>query len=177
MISRSITTYNYEIVERKGIGHPDTIADALAEFLSCCYSMYTYKKFGYVLHHDFDKIGIIGGKSRVEWGGGEIINPVKIMLNCRASISFAGNLIPLKQLLKNIIKKFLKEILPLLPSNKVQILYNLNPSSSPGHLASQEFSNVNPRNFWFCPRGPQDLPELKRLFSNDTVIGLSLIHI
>ena len=45
-----------EIVERKGLGHPDTLADALAEHLSVNYSNYTLKKFGAILHHNFDKL-------------------------------------------------------------------------------------------------------------------------
>jgi S-adenosylmethionine synthetase len=32
-------------VERKGIGHPDTLADGLAERLSFVYSKYTKEKF------------------------------------------------------------------------------------------------------------------------------------
>ncbi|MEM7826325.1 MAG: methionine adenosyltransferase, partial [Candidatus Aenigmatarchaeota archaeon] len=43
-----------EIVERKGIGHPDTLADALAENLSVAYSNYTLQQFGLILHHNFD---------------------------------------------------------------------------------------------------------------------------
>jgi S-adenosylmethionine synthetase len=42
----------YEFVERKGIGHPDTLADALAEHLSVNYSRYTKKRFGAILHHN-----------------------------------------------------------------------------------------------------------------------------
>ncbi|MET7278839.1 methionine adenosyltransferase [Kribbella sp. NPDC005582] len=44
------------IVERKGIGHPDTLADHLAERLSRAYSRYTLDHFGAVLHHNFDKL-------------------------------------------------------------------------------------------------------------------------
>ncbi len=34
---------DFEIVEVKGAGHPDTLADDLAEELSCNYSLYTKK--------------------------------------------------------------------------------------------------------------------------------------
>jgi hypothetical protein len=37
------------IVERKGWGHPDTLADHLAERLSRAYSRYTLERFGAVL--------------------------------------------------------------------------------------------------------------------------------
>lgn len=43
--------------------------------------------------------------------------------------------------------------------------------SSPGK--TEEFKSTNiPRKFWFEPRGLDDLPELKRLFSNDTSLGV-----
>lgn len=36
----------YEAVERKGIGHPDTLCDAIAELASRKYSEAVYKKIG-----------------------------------------------------------------------------------------------------------------------------------
>ncbi len=50
-----------EIVERKGLGHPDTLADGLAESISNAFSQLTMKKFGAVLHHNVDKLMIGGG--------------------------------------------------------------------------------------------------------------------
>src|SRR5574344_1929244 len=47
-----------EIVERKGIGHPDTLADKLAEELSRQYSIYCLDNFGCILHHNIDKLFI-----------------------------------------------------------------------------------------------------------------------
>jgi S-adenosylmethionine synthetase len=57
------------IVERKGVGHPDTLADHLAERLSQAYSSYTLERFGAVLHHNFDKLALLGGASEVRYGG------------------------------------------------------------------------------------------------------------
>ncbi|MBE9516190.1 MAG: S-adenosylmethionine synthase, partial [Proteobacteria bacterium] len=44
-----------EIVERKGIGHPDTICDALAEQLSSALCQFYLEHFGFILHHNVDK--------------------------------------------------------------------------------------------------------------------------
>jgi S-adenosylmethionine synthetase len=44
-----------EIVERKGLGHPDTICDALAENLSVALSRFYIERFGTILHHNVDK--------------------------------------------------------------------------------------------------------------------------
>ena len=46
---------NIEIVERKSFGHPDTLADKLAEECSRVYSSYCIDKFSCVLHHNFKK--------------------------------------------------------------------------------------------------------------------------
>ena len=44
-----------EIVERKGLGHPDTLCDALAEEVSLALSRFYRERFGFVLHHNVDK--------------------------------------------------------------------------------------------------------------------------
>jgi S-adenosylmethionine synthetase len=47
---------DFEVVERKGRCHPDTLADRLAELLSVTYSKFTKEKYGVVLRHQFDKL-------------------------------------------------------------------------------------------------------------------------
>lgn len=36
---------SYEVVERKGLGHPDTLADGIAEQIEIDYSLYCLDKF------------------------------------------------------------------------------------------------------------------------------------
>ena len=60
----------FEIVERKGRGHPDTLSDRLAELLSRTYCKLSREKFGTVLRHQFDKLTLMGGKCNVRFGGG-----------------------------------------------------------------------------------------------------------
>ena len=43
-----------EVVERKGIGHPDTVCDALAEQASVALSRFYLERFGSVMHHNVD---------------------------------------------------------------------------------------------------------------------------
>ena len=44
-----------EIVERKGLGHPDTICDMVLDRVSVELSKEYLKRFGTVLHHNTDK--------------------------------------------------------------------------------------------------------------------------
>ncbi len=73
-----------EIVERKGIGHPDSIADGLAESVSRALSKMYLEECGEILHHNVDKNEISGGQSAPRFGGGELIDPPYIILLGRA---------------------------------------------------------------------------------------------
>src|SRR3989344_3751272 len=103
-----------EFVELKGKGHPDTLADALAETLSINYSKYTLGKFGAILHHNFDKVGLLGGSSFVSFGRGHLVNPIKVLINGRVSKKFANEIIPAQKLLTNWTKEFFRKRLPLI---------------------------------------------------------------
>jgi S-adenosylmethionine synthetase len=79
-----------EIVERKGLGHPDTICDALAENLSRNLCREYRSRFGEILHHNVDKALLRGGRAMAEFGGGSVLVPIEIYLAGRA-ISEVGN--------------------------------------------------------------------------------------
>jgi S-adenosylmethionine synthetase len=85
-----------EIVERKGIGHPDTICDALAEELSRNLSHYYLEHFGVILHHNVDKALLCGGQARSGFGGGEVEQPIDIFLAGRATQVVGDIRVPLK---------------------------------------------------------------------------------
>ncbi|MBE6513872.1 MAG: methionine adenosyltransferase [Thermoplasmata archaeon] len=74
-----------EIVERKGIGHPDSVSDALAEEVSKALCRMYKKEFGHVLHHNTDETQIAAGSAKPKFGGGTIIDPVYILLVGRAT--------------------------------------------------------------------------------------------
>ncbi len=157
-----------ECVERKGLGHPDTLSDCLGELLSREYSGYTLENFGYVLHHDFDKVSILGGRSEVTYLKGRITKPITVLLNGRASTSFSGEEIPIDALLEKAAKELLFSHFVDLTEDDINIVMNVNNASSPGGIKAKR--KEGPRSHWFNPRGPEDLPELKKLASNDSVI-------
>lgn len=152
---------DYEFVERKGLGHPDTLSDALAETLSVKYSNYTLKKFGAVLHHNFDKVGLLGGASYVTFGKGYMIKPIRVLINGRASTKFGDEEIPIKELLISWSKDFMKSKFPMINvKTDLEFHYNLSNQSSPGKTEEVESTNA-PRKHWFEPRSLNDLPEYK----------------
>ncbi len=73
-----------ELVERKGLGHPDHIIDAACEEVSRRLSKYYLDRYGAILHHNVDKGLIIGGEAEPRFGGGEVIKPIEMYIAGRA---------------------------------------------------------------------------------------------
>ncbi len=74
-----------EFVERKGLGHPDYIADAIAEMASLGLSRYYKEHFGVILHHNVDKVLVVGGQAQPKFGGGDVLRPIRIIVAGRAT--------------------------------------------------------------------------------------------
>jgi S-adenosylmethionine synthetase len=87
-----------EIVEHKGIGHPDTICDALAEEVSKHLCRFYLDRFGAILHHNVDKALLWGGASRPAFGGGEVVAPIEIFLAGRVTIEAKGVAVPAEEI-------------------------------------------------------------------------------
>jgi S-adenosylmethionine synthetase len=103
-----------ELVERKGLGHPDTLCDALAENLSRLLSLVYLDRFGVILHHNVDKALLRGGAARPAFGGGEILEPIEIYLAGRATREVGGVPIPVDELAVEGSKRWLREHLRFL---------------------------------------------------------------
>ncbi len=172
IISKKQFNNDVEIVERKGKGHPDTLSDGLADTLSTNYANYTLKKFGAVLHHNFDKVGLLGGSSFVSFGKGYLTSPIRVLINGRVSTKFADEKITYRKLLTRWTKEFLKNNLPLIdPDGDLELHFNLSNQSSPGKIYEKEAKRGS-RQRWFEPNSLEDIPELKKLVSNDTSLGV-----
>jgi len=74
-----------EFVERKGIGHPDSIADGLAESVSRALCKMYKERYGRILHHNTDEVEVVGGQSAPKFGGGVILEPIYVLLVGRAT--------------------------------------------------------------------------------------------
>ncbi len=77
---KPISELNVELVERKGLGHPDYIADASAEAVSRALSNYYLERYGVILHHNVDKVLVVGGQANPRFGGGDVIQPIYILV-------------------------------------------------------------------------------------------------
>ncbi len=79
-----------ELVERKCIGHPDSLADGVAESISRALSLAYIEECGAVLHHNTDQGEVVAGESMPKYGGGKVIRPIYMLLDGRATKQFNG---------------------------------------------------------------------------------------
>ncbi len=106
-----------EIVERKGIGHPDSICDGIAESVSRGLSRYYKKNFSRILHHNTDQCELVGGKSTPDFGGGIILRPMYLLLSGRATMYHGEESIPTHRIAIEAARDFLKENVPHIDVN------------------------------------------------------------
>ncbi|MDY6765759.1 MAG: methionine adenosyltransferase [Candidatus Nanohaloarchaea archaeon] len=86
-----IETHRVELVERKGVGHPDSLADGISEAVSRALCQEYRDRFGSIAHHNTDEVQIIGGKSAPQFGGGSMVRPIYILLGGRATHEYDGS--------------------------------------------------------------------------------------
>ncbi|MEO0202943.1 MAG: methionine adenosyltransferase [candidate division WOR-3 bacterium] len=127
-----------EIVERKGIGHPDTICDNISESFSIELSKYYKENFGKIFHHNVDKAVLIGGKAIPKFGGGKVIEPIEIILVGRAISEIDGKKIPIEEIYLNSAKSFFEKNFKNLNINEH---VKLNLKIRPGSLDLVELFN------------------------------------
>jgi S-adenosylmethionine synthetase len=120
-----------EIVERKGMGHPDSICDALAEHLSVALSRAYLERFGAIQHHNVDKGLLWGGAARPAFGGGEIRAPIELHLGGRATVEVCGERLPVDEVAVESSRAWLRANLRFLdPDRHVRIVPHISPTSS-----------------------------------------------
>lgn len=100
-----------ELVERKGIGHPDSIADGLAESISRALCHEYKSRVGAVLHHNTDETQVVAGRSCPAFGGGEIIQPIYVLLSGRATRFFEEQEIPVDVIARRTAKEYIRDVL------------------------------------------------------------------
>lgn len=99
----------FEVVERKGLGHPDTICDLLTERVSFDLANYYLKTCGSILHYNVDKALLVAGTSEPQFLGGKILEPVRLYLGDRATNICNGKTLALDELIDTSICAWLNE--------------------------------------------------------------------
>ncbi len=105
---RTVTEQRVEVVERKGIGHPDTICDSIMESISVALSQAYLREFGAVLHHNIDKGLLAAGQVEKDFGGGRVLRPMELTIGDRATFAAAGRTVPVADIAVECARGWLK---------------------------------------------------------------------
>jgi S-adenosylmethionine synthetase len=119
----------FEIVERKGIGHPDTICDLLMNKVSIELSKLYLKETGAIQHHNMDKTMLVAGKTQNKFGGGQIIKPMKLILGDRATFSINGRVLPIGEFVIETSRSWLEQNLRHLKDQNIEFQLEIGPTS------------------------------------------------
>lgn len=85
LTSPTMDRRSFEMCEHKGIGHPDTLTDAMCEAASQALSRAYLDAYGCVQHHNLDKGLLLAGRSAPRFGGGSILQPMRVWICGRAT--------------------------------------------------------------------------------------------
>ena len=119
-----------EIVERKGLGHPDYICDAIMEQISLRLSKEYLEKAGTILHHNVDKSLLVAGQSEVRFGGGFVKQPMLFVFGDRAATEFNGTKIDVGEIAINVAKEWFRKNMRFVdPEKHVKYQVELKPGS------------------------------------------------
>ena len=116
-----------EFVERKGVGHPDTLCDQLAEDLACYLAAEYLTHTGRVQAFNVDKAVLAAGAIEVGFGGGELIKPSRLVLVGKADLGHGWR--PDSEQLAHEFKGRLLELLPDATPSAFDVEIWLNQSS------------------------------------------------
>ncbi|SIO89479.1 methionine adenosyltransferase [Nocardiopsis sp. JB363] len=99
----------FNVVERKGIGHPDSLADLIAEEFSRRYSLHGLDLFGAVPNHWVDKVALVGAEAEVGFGGHTIRKPISAYLFGKVTRAVGTEALPVEDLFKATVESVLVE--------------------------------------------------------------------
>lgn len=119
-----------EICERKGLGHPDTICDAVMNQISVDLSKEYINKFGIVLHHNVDKSLLAAGVATPAFKGGKVNQPMRFVFGDRATFKVGDEEIPVDDIAAKSASKWIKENLRFVnPEEHVVYQSEIKPGS------------------------------------------------
>ncbi|MBU0766631.1 hypothetical protein KKF55_02515 [Patescibacteria group bacterium] len=126
IFSANPTELDIETVEKKGAGHPDSMADAVAEELASVINDYFLSKYGVIPRYNADLVSIFGGDVEFDFGRGRV--------NKKATIDLGGNMpyldereiAEIRSIAEQQIYAYLTGILPFNAEDLFQINWRVN---------------------------------------------------
>ena len=125
-----IEEQSLEIVERKGLGHPDTICDSIMNEVSVRLSKEYIEKFGNVMHHNIDKALLVAGEVETRFGGGVLKRPMRLIFGDRATFKVGDRDLPVNEMAIQTAKDWFRRNLRFVdPEKHVNYQVEIKPGS------------------------------------------------
>ncbi|MBN2110045.1 MAG: methionine adenosyltransferase [Methanosarcinaceae archaeon] len=125
-----VAAQHLEIVERKGLGHPDSICDAIMDSISVRLSEEYLQEFGQILHHNIDKCLLVAGEVTGIFGGGMVVDPMLMVIGDRATFSAEGKEIDVDNIAMDTSRRWFDENLRFVEPGSVEYQVELKPGSA-----------------------------------------------
>jgi len=122
--NRPIEAQDVELVERKGLGHPDAICDALAEAISRDLCRHYLASFGRVAHYNIENGFLVAGRSRTAFGGGQLEQPMRFVFGDSATAEVDGRSVPVAEIARGAVEAWIAQNLPLVEPGRHLLLQN-----------------------------------------------------
>ena len=114
VVGRAVEAQDVEIVERKGLGHPDSLCDGIAEHVSRALARAYIDRVGKVLHFNTDETQLVAGSAAPAFGGGEVIDPIYLLITGRATKEYKGSKIPAETIALRAAREYISEEFPFI---------------------------------------------------------------
>jgi S-adenosylmethionine synthetase len=101
-----------ELVERKGIGHPDTVCDCLVEAISLALNRMYLARVGAIPHYNIDKALLAAGQCAKDFGWGAQTKPIELVVGDRATFEVAGAPLPVEETARTAVDEWVAAHLP-----------------------------------------------------------------
>ena len=118
----SVAARRVELVERKGLGHPDTICDSLVEAIAVALNGLYRERAGRILHYNIDKAMLVAGQCAKGFGRGEVTKPMRLIVGDRATLEVGGVALPVEETMRAAVGTWIRAHLPRLrPGTDLQV--------------------------------------------------------
>lgn len=120
-----------EIVERKGVGHPDSICDNALEAAAVALSREYRERAGRILHFNIDKGLLVAGQVEKGFGTGRVLRPMEMIVGDRAAFKAGEVDIDVAGIVETSIRDWFKDNLKHLDSSSDLIIKTVLQPGSP----------------------------------------------
>jgi S-adenosylmethionine synthetase len=142
-----------ELVERKGLGHPDTLCDALVEAIALALNRLYLAETGSVQHYNVDKALLAAGQAEKTFGAGRLTRPITLVVGDRATVAAGGRRLPVEAAAEAAVAAWLGAHLPRVRAGaELRVESRLAPGSEelrglfagpPGPVSSNDTSGAS----------------------------------